>query len=45
MVLEGIRKDRFYVNDPAIGRVVYRREEFKENFSGIAVIWKKQNVH
>lgn len=37
VVLEGIRKDRFYVNDPAIGRVVYRREEFKENFSGIAV--------
>ena len=37
VVLEGIRKDRFYVNDPAIGRVVYGRDEFKENFSNIAV--------
>ena len=41
VVLEGIRRDQFFVNDPAIGRVRYSREEFLENYSGVAVTFEE----
>lgn len=40
IILERIRNHRFIVVDPAVGRVSYEAREFKEAYSGYAVIAK-----
>ena len=37
VVLEGIRRDRYYVNDPHDGPARITREEFEEQYSGVCL--------
>ena len=37
VVLEGIKNDRYYVNDPAIGHCVIDKYEFDRSYTGIAL--------
>lgn len=38
VVLNGFKKGRFYINDPARGDVVVTEEEFDESFTGVCVL-------
>ncbi len=40
VVLEGLGKNKVYINDPAEGRRKIRMEEFNESFTGIALIFE-----
>ncbi|WP_074496208.1 MULTISPECIES: peptidase domain-containing ABC transporter [Thalassotalea] len=37
VVLTKIAKNKFYINDPALGKRVYSKEEFSQHFTGIAL--------
>jgi ATP-binding cassette subfamily C protein len=37
LVLEGVSKDQFFLNDPAVGHRTVSREEFDRSFTGIAL--------
>lgn len=40
VVLEGIGAGRFFVNDPAGGRVAYDAEEFDQSYSGVVLTFR-----
>lgn len=40
MVLEGIGKSKFYINDPASGRRSVTEEEFNQSFTGVTMSFK-----
>jgi NHLM bacteriocin system ABC transporter peptidase/ATP-binding protein len=40
MVLEGIGKGKFYINDPASGRRSVTEEEFNQSFTGVTMSFK-----
>ncbi|MBW2557691.1 MAG: NHLP family bacteriocin export ABC transporter peptidase/permease/ATPase subunit [Deltaproteobacteria bacterium] len=40
VVLEGIKKGRAYLNDPATGPRVVSKEEFDESFTGVIMVFK-----
>ena len=44
VVLEGMRRGRVEVNDPAGGRVIYTREEFAAIYSGVALTFKPNDA-
>ena len=41
VVLEGWRDDRFYLNDPGIGRRTVTRQEFFDGFAGVALQFER----
>lgn len=41
LVLEGFSKKMVYLNDPAYGPIAVSREEFRQHYSGIALVFKK----
>ena len=41
VVLTGYSKNRFYINDPAVGKVSVSRERFDSSFTGIALDFAK----
>lgn len=43
LVLEGIEGDKYYLNDPATGRRTITKEEFENNYSGIALQFKPES--
>ena len=40
VVLEGFKKDKVYLNDPAIGHVIVPFSEFDESFTGIVLTFE-----
>lgn len=40
VVLDGYKKSKYYLNDPAQGFISYTEEEFKEHYSGICLTFK-----
>lgn len=40
VVLEGIKKNKVYINDPEHGPVVYTKDEFQSSFSAIAIFFE-----
>ncbi|WP_420420871.1 peptidase domain-containing ABC transporter [Simkania sp.] len=40
VVLEEIKKNKVYINDPEHGPIVYTKEEFQSYFSGIAIFFE-----
>lgn len=40
IVVEGVKGDFIYINDPAVGHRVIRKEDFKKEYSGIALNFK-----
>ncbi len=40
IVLEGIGKNRFYLNDPALGRRSVTEEEFNQSFTGVTLSFR-----
>ena len=40
IVLNGCKKDKFYINDPACGYVVMTREQLSRGYSGLCVTFK-----
>ena len=40
LVLEGFKKDRFYLSDPAYGRYTVTAEEFDESFTGVVLAFE-----
>ena len=41
LVLEGVSEKEVYLNDPAYGPIAISREEFKNHYSGVALVFKK----
>ncbi|HUX40515.1 MAG TPA: NHLP family bacteriocin export ABC transporter peptidase/permease/ATPase subunit [Rectinemataceae bacterium] len=41
VVLEGLKKDRAYLNDPALGPRVVTMEEFDRAFTGVALVFSR----
>ncbi|MBR6274897.1 MAG: ATP-binding cassette domain-containing protein [Lachnospiraceae bacterium] len=39
VVLCGVKGDKVYINDPALGNVVRSKKEFEENYSGMCVMF------
>lgn len=40
VVLEGLKKDKVYINDPAVGHVIIPFSEFDKSFTGIVLTFK-----
>lgn len=41
VVLEGIKGDKVFLNDPAVGHRIVTREEFKKSYSHLSIYFKK----
>jgi NHLM bacteriocin system ABC transporter peptidase/ATP-binding protein len=44
VVLEGFKKNKAFLNDPAVGRRVVSAEEFDQSFTGVVLVFEKEST-